>query len=446
MSTAQAVQQRSSTNHTADPPLAERLRPQALGEVLGQEHLLAKDGALQRMVQARRLRSSILWGPPGTGKTTLARLLARAVGASLHELSGSFSGIADIKKAISEAPTQAGRQHVVFVDEIHRFSRTQLDALLAATETGAIVLLGATTENPFAALQGPLLSRCLLLRLEPLERQSMLALLHRGAACLGVEVAPDLTERLLTHASGDARHALVLLEALRTAHPSQSLLTEQHLDRLGVQQLHGQTQERYYDEVAAWIHSMNGSDPQAAVYWLARLLAMGVDVRFLARRLCILAAEDIGLADPAAAEQAAACVIAVQNVGLPECALNLAACTLYMAQAPKSNRAAMALWQAQEWVKTHPDAPVPLPVRSRENHWHRFTGAGTGYRYPHDEGGFAPGQQYVPEQVRGVRFYVPTETAFEHHVADRMRQRESANATWARRKGTNPADPRVSDS
>ncbi|MFM7718520.1 MAG: replication-associated recombination protein A [Actinomycetota bacterium] len=396
-----------------EAPLAARMRPRTFEEFVGQAHLLGPDHALTRIVEGGNLPSVILWGPAGTGKTTLAHLLAKAVGADLRELSAVSSGVADARRIIEGSGGMF--RTVLFVDEVHRWSRSQQDVLLPAVEDGRVTLVGATTENPFFSLNTPLLSRCILLRLEPLGPQELRTLLaraladrDRGLGRLGVAASDEALDHIAEAAGGDARIALTGLEAAALATPAGGEITraiaEDALQRKAI--VYDRQGDAHYDVVSAFIKSIRGSDPDAALFWLARMLEGGEDPRFIARRMVVHASEDISLADPRALLVATAAAQAVEYVGLPEARLNLAEAAMYLARAPKSNSVVVALGRAQQDAASAD--PVPLHLRDAHGPGARQLGHGEGYRYPHDYPGHRVEQEYRPERFRGARYYEPS--------------------------------------
>lgn len=391
------------------------MRPRSFDGFVGQRHLLGRGKALTTLAESGHLSSLILWGPAGTGKTTLAHLLAQAVGAELIQLSAVSSGVADARKVIEKARGSM-LQTVLFVDEVHRWSKTQQDVLLPAVEDGTITVIGATTENPYFALVSPLLSRCLLLRLDPLQEEDVRTLLERalsdeeqGLGSLGIEVDADALTFLVEAASGDARVALSGLEASALAARAGNArrvtmaLAEDALQHKALVY----DEQGHYDVISAFIKSMRGSDPDAALFWLARMLEAGEDPRFIARRMVILASEDIGLADPQALVVAVAAAQAVEFVGLPEARLNLAEAAIYLARAPKSNAVLRALSAATEDAVRNDEVPAHL----RDSHYPaaRRLGHGKGYVYPHGDPEGATGQQYRPERFEGRRYFAAEE-------------------------------------
>jgi putative ATPase len=390
-------------------PLAARMRPRSFEEVVGQQHLLEPGKALSALVESGHLPSMVLWGPAGTGKTTLAHLLAHAVGAELVQLSAVSSGVADARKVMVKAKGSM-LQTVLFVDEVHRWSKAQQDVLLPAVEAGTITLIGATTENPYFSLVSPLLSRCLLLRLEPLSEEDILAVLRRALADeergLGgaAEVEEGALRYLAESAGGDARQALAGLEAA-VASVGKGTVTRQVAVDVVQRRALVYDRDQHYDVISAFIKSMRGSDPDAALYWLARMLEAGEDPRFIARRMIILASEDIGLADPQALPQAVAAAQAVEHVGLPEVQLNLAQAAVYLSKAPKSNAVSRALGRAREDAASND--PVPKHLRDAHYPAAKGLGHGKGYVYPHDHPEEAAGQQYLPDRSAGKRYYRP---------------------------------------
>lgn len=391
------------------------MRPRSFDGFVGQRHLLGPGKALTTLAESGHLSSLILWGPAGTGKTTLAHLLAQAVGAELIQLSAVSSGVADARKVIEKARGSM-LQTVLFVDEVHRWSKTQQDVLLPAVEDGTITVIGATTENPYFALVSPLLSRCLLLRLDPLQEEDVRTLLERalsdeeqGLGSLGIEVDADALTFLVEAASGDARVALSGLEASALAARAGNArrvtmaLAEDALQHKALVY----DEQGHYDVISAFIKSMRGSDPDAALFWLARMLEAGEDPRFIARRMVILASEDIGLADPQALVVAVAAAQAVEFVGLPEARLNLAEAAIYLARAPKSNAVLRALSAATEDAVRNDEVPAHL----RDSHYPaaKRLGHGKGYVYPHGDPEGATGQQYRPERFEGRRYFAAEE-------------------------------------
>src|SRR5438093_6095914 len=403
-------------------PLAARMRPRTFEEFVGQGHLFGPGKALTALLEGGHLPSMILWGPAGTGKTTLAYLLAETVGSELTQLSAVSSGVADARKVMERAKGGMLRT-VLFVDEVHRWSKSQQDVLLPAVEDGTITLIGATTENPYFSLVTPLLSRCLLLRLEPLTPDELRQLLERaladperGLGKLGVEVEPEALEHLVEVAGGDARIALTGLEAAVLAASSAgdaAVSRERAADAVQKKAIvYDRQGDAHFDVISAFIKSIRGSDPDAALFWLARMIEAGEDARYIARRMVVHASEDIGLADPRALLVAVAAAQAVEYVGLPESRLNLAEAAIYLARAPKSNSVITALGRATE------DAagadPVPLHLKEASGHpGLRKLGYGKGYKYPHDYPGHRVEQAYRPVTFEGKRYYEPSDQGEE---------------------------------
>jgi putative ATPase len=371
----------------AQAPLAARLRPRTLDEIVGQEHLIAQGAPLRKLIEADRLSSVILWGPPGTGKTTLAEVVASSTNRAFERLSAVTSGVKDVREAIERATDrlgQHGRSTIVFVDEIHRFSTSQQDALLPSVESGIITLIGATTENPFFEVNGPLRSRSTMFRLETLGVAAIRSLLERGLTAEGMTADDDALTILSQRAAGDGRQGLTALEvACALARPDR--VTVVHVEAaLGVSALN-YGRDDHYDVVSAFIKSIRGSNVDAGIFWLARMLEAGDDPRFIARRLIILASEDIGMADPQALVIAVAAAQAVDHVGLPEAQLNLSQAVVYLAQAPKSNSSAVAIWNARSDIRQGVDVEVPAHLRDAHYAGAQVLGHGTEYRSPHDE-------------------------------------------------------------
>ncbi len=403
-------------------PLAARMRPATLDDVVGQEHLLGPAGPLRRLIEADRMSSVILWGPPGTGKTTLARLIAGATARSFETLSAVTAGVKDVREVVERARrrlAEHGEGTILFLDEIHRFNKAQQDAFLPAVEEGLLVLIGATTENPYFEVNAPLLSRSSLFRLQPLTPDAVRTLLERGLAHERAEADDEALAHLVGRADGDARVALNALEvAIALATGVVTLAdAEAALDARALRY----ERDEHYDIVSAFIKSLRGSDPDAGLYWLARMLEAGEDARFIARRMVILASEDVGMADPMALLVADAAARAVEFVGLPEAQLNLAQAVVHLATAPKSNRVTAALGGAQADVKDRPAGEVPMHLRSASYFGAKKLGHGAGYEYPHDDPrGWVP-QEHRPPEVADRVYYEPSDHGFEREVAERMR-------------------------
>ena len=415
----------------AQAPLAARMRPRTLDDIVGQRHLVAKGSPLRVLIEADRLSSVIFWGPPGTGKTTLAEVVALTTQRYFERLSAVSAGVKDVRESIERAAErlgQFGKGTIVFIDEIHRFSTSQQDALLPSVESGVITLIGATTENPYFEINSPLRSRSTLFRLEPLLVEDVRTLLDRGALAEGVQVESDALDALATRCGGDARQALTALEvACALASEKKEVLTTKHVDAaLGVSALR-YGRDDHYDVVSAFIKSIRGSDPQAGLFWLARMLESGDDPKFIARRLVILASEDGGMADPNALVVAVAAATALEHVGLPEAQLNLAQAVVYLATAPKSNRVALAIWAAREDVRKGVFSEVPAHLRDGHYQAAKEFGHGVGYIYPHDDPSGWVSQQYLPDQAKGsisrqTSYYTPSDHGLEAEIAERIEQ------------------------
>ena len=396
-------------------PLAARLRPKTVDDIVGQQHLLAEGAPLRAAIDADQLRSIILWGPPGTGTTTLAHVVAAATKSAFVELSAVTAGVKDVRAAIEGARARRStvdRGTVLFIDEIHRFNKSQQDALLPAVEDGSVVLIGATTENPSFEVNAPLLSRSLLYRLEPLSDDDIMTIVQRALedprGLPGVQVDDDAVAALASAADGDARAALTALEAAAATTRGATVTVEAVEAALAGPRLrYDKAADQHYDQVSAFIKSMKGSDPDAAVYWLVRMLTAGEDPRFLARRMVILASEDIGLADPNAMSVAVSGFLALERVGLPEARFALAQTAIYLALAPKSNSVLRALGAADEAVARLGNAPVPAHLRDAHYRGAAKLGHGVGYQYPHNHPDAFPDQQYLPDGLHRGDIYEP---------------------------------------
>ncbi|WP_019969435.1 replication-associated recombination protein A [Mycobacterium sp. 141] len=411
-------------------PLAVRMRPASLDEVVGQQHLLRAGSPLRRLVEGSGAASVILYGPPGTGKTTLASLISQATGRRFEALSALSAGVKEVRAVIDTARRSAvhGGQTVLFIDEVHRFSKTQQDALLAAVENRVVLLVAATTENPSFSVVAPLLSRSLILQLQPLTAQDVEAVLRRAITDprgLGgaVEVTDEAVDLLVQLSAGDARRALTALEvASETAGAPGGVVSfeviEQSLDKAAVR--YDRDGDQHYDVVSAFIKSMRGSDVDAALHYLARMLVAGEDPRFIARRLMILASEDIGMADPSALQIAVAAAQTVQLIGMPEAQLTLAHATVHLATAPKSNAVTTALAAAMGDIRSGKAGPVPPHLRDGHYSGAAKLGHAVGYRYPHDHPDGVVPQQYPPDDLVIVDYYQPTGRGVEREIATRL--------------------------
>jgi putative ATPase len=410
-------------------PLAARLRPKTLDEVIGQRHLVAPGAPLRSLVEQDRVSSAILWGPPGSGKTTLALAVAAHSAKEFVSLQAVSAGVADVREAVAAARMRLGEHAkgtILFIDEVHRFNRAQQDALLPSVEAGLVVLIGATTENPYFSVNSPLLSRSTLWRLYPLEDDDIRQIVARGLASAGAEADEGAVDELVSVADGDARAALGTLE-VAIAIADRRRVSSSDVERARAGRLVHHGRDDHYDMVSALIKSVRGSDPDAGLYWLARLIEAGTDPRFVARRLVILASEDVGMADPFALVVADAAARAVEFVGLPEAQLNLAQAVIHLSVAEKSNRVTTALGRAFEDVRRGPRADVPTHLRDSHYRGAAALGHGDGYVYPHnDPEGWVP-QEYRPPEVSGNVYYEPSDHGAEAEVARRLEHLRSAD-------------------
>lgn len=419
-------------------PLAERLRPTTLDEYIGQQHLVGQGAVLRQMIDSGHIASFILWGPPGVGKTTLAKIIAYQLDTAFYTLSAVSSGVKEVREVIELASKDRlfnKQSPILFIDEIHRFSKSQQDSLLSAVETGAITLIGATTENPSFEVIRPLLSRCQVYVLKSLEKADLTKLLERALTTDVVlkerQIELRETEALLRYSGGDARKLLGILDLVTSAQPDGKLVIDNATITERLQQnpvVYDKEGEMHYDIISAFIKSIRGSDPDAALYWLARMIEGGEDPKFIARRLVISAAEDIGLANPNALLLANAAFDAVAKIGWPEGRIPLAEATVYLATSPKSNSAYMAINSAIDLVRRTGNLPVPLPIRNAPTKLMADLGYHDGYKYPHDyPDNFTP-QQYLPDEIQKEILWHPCSNAAENRSHERM------NAFWPERK------------
>ena len=414
-------------------PLAERLRPQSLEDYIGQQHLVGEGGVFRRFIEAGNVPSFILWGPPGVGKTTLAKIVANALERPFYTLSAVTSGVKEVREVIESAKNQkffSAKTPLLFIDEIHRFNKSQQDSLLGAVEQGVITLIGATTENPSFEVISPLLSRCQVYTLKPMQDADLEHLLNRALSTdeelKRRNIKVEESAALFRFAGGDARKLLNILDIITSSRDGDLTITDDLVTEVLQQNiaLYDKNGEQHYDVISAFIKSVRGSDPNAAIYYLARMLAGGEEPRFIARRLVILASEDIGLANPNALLLANACFDTVHKIGMPEARITLAETTIYLATSPKSNSAYMAINEALAFVNKDTNLrPVPLHLRNAVTELMSDEGYGKDYKYAHDfEGNFIE-QEFLPESLKGTQFYHPnTQNATEQRIAERMQQ------------------------
>ncbi len=417
---------------TPNIPLAERLRPQSLDEYVGQQHLVGPGAILRRMIESDKLSSFILWGPPGVGKTTLARIIANRQNRKFYSLSAINAGVKDVREVVEDAKRQRffnTPSPVLFIDEIHRFSKSQQDSLLGAVEQGTFILIGATTENPSFEVITPLLSRCQVYVLKSLETQDLQILLDRAISTdvylKTLTFKIEETEALFRFSGGDARKLLNVLEIVVSSFNGSEITINNEVVTERLQEniaLYDKNGEQHYDIISAFIKSMRGSDPNAAVYWLARMIAGGEDPLFIARRLVILASEDIGLANPNALLMAQACFDALKVIGMPEGRILLSQCAVYLATSPKSNASYLAIDAASALVAQTGDLPVPLHLRNAPTKLMKELGYHKGYKYAHDYEGNFVDVDFLPEEIKGKTLYTPGDSAKEREIRAKLAQ------------------------
>ncbi|MDM0054079.1 replication-associated recombination protein A [Variovorax fucosicus] len=422
---------------TPHQPLAERLRPRTLGEVIGQQHLLGPGMSLRIAFESGQPHSCILWGPPGTGKTTIARLMADAFDAQFLSISAVLGGVKDIRDAVERATAARDgleqRRTIVFVDEVHRFNKSQQDAFLPHVESGLFTFIGATTENPSFEVNSALLSRAAVYVLQPLNEDDLRQIVTRAQDIKAVPaIAGTAIDRLVAYADGDARRLLNTLETLAVAASAEKLaeINDEWLLRVLGERMrrYDKGGEQFYDTISALHKSVRGSDPDASLYWFVRMLDGGADPRYMARRLVRMASEDIGLADPRALRLALDAAEVYERLGTPEGELALAECVIYLAMAPKSNAVYKAYNDVRALIKKDGTRPVPMHLRNAPTKLMKELDYGRGYRYAHDEeGGFAAGERYLPDGLEGQRFYEPVERGLEIRIAEKLRELRRLN-------------------
>jgi putative ATPase len=407
-------------------PLAERVRPHKLEDLVGQDHLVAEDSVLNKVIRSGNIPSMILWGPPGSGKTTLANIIANQVKRPFRTLSAVSAGVKEVREIIEQAKDR--NKIILFIDEIHRFNKAQQDALLGAVEKGIIILIGATTENPSFEVNAALLSRCQVYVLNPLTTENLMTLLDnaikKDSTYRNRKVEIREKDALLKLSGGDARRLLNVFELVAESGTGDEIIITDDIVMEVAQRkvaLYDKTGEQHYDIISAFIKSIRGSDPNAAVYWLARMVEGGEDVKFIARRMVILASEDIGNANPTALVLATSCFQAVNLIGYPEARIILSQCATYLAGSPKSNAAYMAIGKAQQVVREKGDLPVPLHIRNAPTTLMKEHGYGKGYQYAHDYSQNFSVQEYLPEKISGMLFYDPGKNPREEEIRKRLK-------------------------